>query len=63
MKSAIRPWTYEERVILKKNYFLVPLTELIKQLPGRTESSVYSQVYYLKKRGWRFQQRPSKEHE
>lgn len=63
MKSAIRPWTYEERVILKKNYFVVPLIELQKQLPGRTESSIYSQVYYLKKRGWRFKQRSLREFE
>lgn len=54
MKFGKRPWTYEERVILKNNYLVISLDELLKMLPGRTETSIYSQVYYLRKRGWRF---------
>lgn len=54
MKFGNRPWTYEERVILKRNYLVIPFKELLTLLPNRSESSVYSQVYYLRKRGWRF---------
>lgn len=49
-----KPWTQEERYILKRQYGLIPFEELLKLLPGRTEQSVYAQVYYLRKRGWTF---------
>lgn len=49
-----KPWSREERYTLKKFYGLISIDELLLKLPGRTEQSVYSQVYYLRKRGWTF---------
>ena len=54
MKSGNRQWTREERIILGKKYYELPLKELMNLLPDRTESSIRSQVYYLRKRGWHF---------
>ena len=54
MQYKKAPWTYEERVILKKHYKKVPMSELLVLLPGRSESAIYSQVNYLRKRKWSF---------
>ncbi len=49
-----KPWTHEERTILKKYYSFISKEELLEKLPGRTLTSIYSQVHYLEKRGWTF---------
>ena len=46
------PWTYEERCTLKKFYGKVTIEELLIILPNRSKKSIYSQVYYLRKRKW-----------
>lgn len=46
-------WTAEQRILLKKHYNILPLEEL-KILLDKDEKSIYNQVYYLRKRGWRF---------
>lgn len=43
-----------ERNLLRDNYYLVSKEELLEILPGRTLSSITSQVHYLRKRGWYF---------
>ena len=48
------PWTKKERQILKDNYGLITMDELLGLLPGRTDSSIASQIYFLRKRGWTF---------
>ena len=54
MKSKKKPWADEERYILKKYYGVLTLEEVLAKLPGRTASSVYSQIAYLRKRNWTF---------
>ena len=49
-----KPWTMDERYILKKHYGLVSMEELLALLPGRTESAIYAQVHTLRKRRWTF---------
>lgn len=49
-----KPWSKLERNILKQYYGEIPIKSLIDKLPGRTEKSIRSQVYYLRKRGWTF---------
>lgn len=51
---AKKHWTTEERHILKKYYGLESMDALLLRLPGRSEQSIYSQVFYLRKRGWTF---------
>lgn len=46
-------WTYEERCYLKQYYNVLELSEIAATL-GRSEKSIYNQVYYLRKRGWKF---------
>lgn len=52
--QKLKPWSKEERMILKKNYGNIPIASLLKVLPGRSEQSIRSQVFYLRKRGWTF---------
>lgn len=52
MKKA--QWTHQERQILKDSYGVIKMEELLEKLPGRTENSIYKQVQYLRKRGWKF---------
>lgn len=49
-------WTDKERQLLKDNYNLLTLEELSTKLM-RTNSSITSQVNYLRKRGWSFNRR------
>lgn len=49
-----KSWTKLERQILKDNYNIISLYNLLELLPGRTETSITSQVYFLRKRGWTF---------
>ena len=51
------PWTDNEKRILKKYYKVIPMSELIYKLPGRSRNSIYKQVQYLRKRGWTFNER------
>lgn len=46
-------WTYEERVKLKQLYGSMPVEDVALEL-GKTVKQVYNQVYYLRKRGWKF---------
>jgi hypothetical protein len=46
-------WTYEQRVLLKTHYNIMPMEELEKLLDTDAKS-IYNQVYYLRKRGWKF---------
>ena len=49
-------WTTKERQLLKDNYNLLTIDELSTKLM-RTNSSITSQVNYLRKRGWTFNRR------
>ena len=53
-------WTDAERNFLRDNYYLLSEEELSKKLPGRSRSSIISQVAYLRKRGWAFKGRHKK---
>lgn len=46
-------WTYEERCKLKELYNEIPLEDLCVEL-NKDKKSIYNQVYYLRKRGWKF---------
>ena len=54
MVTKRKPWTTEERHILKKYYGAESLTEVLARLPDRTAQAVYKQVQYLRERGWTF---------
>jgi hypothetical protein len=49
-----KPWSIRERELLRDNYYLASKEELLQMLPGRTLTSIQSQVHYLRKRGWYF---------
>jgi len=49
-------WTQEEMDFLKRHYNVMPMEELCRKL-DRTEDSIVSKVYYLRKRGWTFERR------
>jgi hypothetical protein len=49
-----RPWTMNERNLLRKHYYVSSQDELLKLFPDRTMNSITKQVNYLKKRGWSF---------
>jgi len=49
-------WTQEEMDFLKRHYNVMPMEELCRKL-NRTEDSIVSKVYYLRKRGWTFERR------
>lgn len=44
----------EERQFLKDNYNVLPIEQLESKL-NRKRSAIYSQVAYLRKRGWTFE--------
>tara|TARA_S200002703_G_C3783004_1_gene241332 strand:- start:596 stop:766 length:171 start_codon:yes stop_codon:yes gene_type:complete len=46
-------WTTEEKDFLKRHYGSMPIEELAKKL-DKSETAIYSKVYYLRKRGWTF---------
>jgi hypothetical protein len=54
--KQIKGWTTEEKHTLKKYYGILPIADLLKLLPGRSISSIYAKVNYLRKRGWTFGQ-------
>ena len=45
-------WTEKERQILQE-FYADEGEQVVGRLPGRTWDSVRSQVYYLRKRGWK----------
>ena len=49
-----KPWTHEERQLLKLHYYLKNEEELLEMFPDRTMNAIRKQVFYLKKRGWTF---------
>lgn len=49
-------WTQEERDFLKRHYNEMSTEELSQKL-DKTPEQIYSQVYYLRKRGWTFNRR------
>lgn len=49
-----RPWTMDERNLLRKYYYVSNTEELLKMFPDRSMNSITKQVNYLKKRGWSF---------
>ena len=52
-----RPWTHDERTLLRSTYHIVDKEVLQNQFPDRTMNSIRKQVHYLKKRGWTFDKR------
>ena len=50
-------WTDKERNILRDYYYMVDSETIKAMLPGRTMTQIYSQVHYLRKRGWAFKGR------
>jgi biotin operon repressor len=46
-------WTWEQRLLLKKHYNEMPLEELMVLL-DKDATSIYNQVYQLRKKGWKF---------
>ena len=53
-------WTMEERQFLKDNYNVLSMEQLEIQLK-RKKSAIYSQVAYLRKRGWTFESNGDRE--
>jgi hypothetical protein len=49
-----KPWTMNERNLLRNEYYCKNEEELLEMFPGRTMNSIRKQVSYLKKRGWGF---------
>lgn len=49
-----RPWTMDERNLLRRHYHASSEEELQQLFPDRTINSIRKQVQYLKKRGWSF---------
>ena len=49
-----KPWTHEERNLLRNYYYCKNEDELLEILPDRSINSIRKQVAYLKKRGWAF---------
>ena len=50
----------EQRQFLKDNYNVLPMEELENKL-NRKKSAIYSQVAYLRKRGWTFESNGDRE--
>lgn len=53
---TMNKWTTEELDFLKRHYNVMPIEELARKLE-RSEDSIVSKVYYLRKRGWTFNRR------
>jgi len=49
-----KPWTQNERNLLRLHYHLKNEEELLEMFPGRTINAIRKQAFYLKKRGWTF---------
>jgi predicted transcriptional regulator len=53
MKKIVKAWKDSQVDLLKKFYGSIPMDELALKL-GKTKSSIYSKVHYLRNRGWTF---------
>ena len=49
-----KPWTMNERNLLRSEYYCKNEEELLEMFPGRSMNSIRKQVSYLRKRGWCF---------
>ena len=49
-----KPWTQDERNLLRNQYYFKNEKELLEMFPGRSMNSIRKQVSYLRKRGWCF---------
>ena len=49
-----KPWTMNERNLLRNEYYCKNEEELLEMFPGRSMNSIRKQVSYLRKRGWCF---------
>lgn len=49
-----KPWTQDERNLLRNQYYFKNEDELLEMFPGRSMNSIRKQVSYLRKRGWCF---------
>ena len=49
-----KPWTHDERNLLRNQYYFKNEEELLEMFPGRSMNSIRKQVSYLRKRGWCF---------
>ena len=49
-----KPWTHDERNLLRNQYYFKNEEELLDMFPGRSMNSIRKQVSYLRKRGWCF---------
>ena len=49
-----KPWTHDERNLLRNEYYFKNEEELLEMFPGRSMNSIRKQVSYLRKRGWCF---------
>ncbi len=54
MKYTRRPWTYDERVTLSKQYYSSDYGRLQELFPDRSYNSCVKQAKYLRDRGWVF---------
>jgi hypothetical protein len=46
-------WTQDDKQYLRDNYKVIPTAAICEKLQV-TESQLYSQIHYLRKRGWTF---------
>lgn len=54
-KYKRKPWTEAERRVLTKNYYNLEIELLQEVLEGRSVGAIRSQVFYLRKRGIKFE--------
>ena len=54
--SVVAKWKDEEKEFLKRHYNTMPIEEIAHKLQ-KTKEQIYSQVHYLRKRGWTFNRR------
>jgi len=52
----MKKWTDTERHYLQRHYNVMSTEDIAVRLE-RTAEQIHSQVYYLRKRGWRFNRR------
>lgn len=50
-ERGCKPWTDDERRILRENYEKLTTAELCEKLPGRSAAAIHSQAWWLRKNG------------
>ena len=48
-----KKWTMAEKQYLRDNYRVIPTSEICEKLRVNTQQ-LYSQIHFLRKRGWTF---------